>query len=116
MAVGTESSELERMKQERDHEHEMYLRALADFDNYRRRMERERTSSARQGKREILLPMIDLLDGFERAADHMAEAPPSIAEGFGAIHRQLLSLLDAQGVTPLATAGQNFDPGLHEAV
>ena len=45
----------------------MYLRALADFENYRRRVERERSTAARSGKREIILALLDVLDGFDRA-------------------------------------------------
>jgi molecular chaperone GrpE len=116
MTTGTEPSELERLKKELDHEHDMHLRSLADFDNYRRRVERDREASTRRGKRDLLLSMIDLLDGFERALPHMSGAPAPALEGIMAIHRQLLNSLEAQGVTPFETVGQRFDPELHEAV
>lgn len=50
------SEEVERLKEELRHEHDMYLRALADFENYRRRVERDRSTEARSGKRDIILP------------------------------------------------------------
>jgi molecular chaperone GrpE len=116
MTTGTEPSELELLRQELQREHEMYLRALADFDNYRRRVERDRASSAQAGKREMLLPLIELVDEFDRALPHMEGVPESVSGGVAAIYRQLLNLLERQGVTPFDTVGQVFDPELHEAV
>src|ERR1700680_2538684 len=116
MTTRTEEPELERLKQELNREHDMYLRALADFDNYRRRVERDRTASAQRGKRDIALSLIELLDGFERVIEHLDEASSPASEGVRALYRQLRSTLDAQGVTPLDTIGETFDPELHEAV
>lgn len=114
--TGDELSEIERLKEELRREHEMYLRALADFDNFRRRVERERSTAARSGKREILLPLLEVLDGFDRALDHLRGAPSSMSEGFQAIHRKLLGLLEAHGVVPLKSLGETFNPELHEAM
>ena len=57
-----------------------------------------------------------MLDSFDRALDHVGEAPHAFVEGLQAIHRKMLSLLEAQGVTPIDTLGEPFDPELHEAV
>jgi molecular chaperone GrpE len=114
--TGDDSSEIERLKQELQREHELYLRALADYDNYRRRTERERSSAARSGKREIILSLLDVLDGFDRALGHMSDAPPSISEGVEALHRKFLGLLQAQGVTPMLTVGEVFNPEVHDAI
>jgi molecular chaperone GrpE len=116
ITTGAEPPEIERLKEELRHEHEMHLRSLADFDNYRRRVERESASAARSGKREIILSVLEVLDGFDRALQHISDEPSSISEGFQAIHRKLLGLLEAQGVTPLKSLGETFDPELHEAV
>jgi len=105
-----------RLKEELRREHEIYLRNLADFDNYRRRVERERASVAQAGKREMVLLLLDVLDDFERALEHIDEAPDSVSAGLVAIHRRLAGLLEAQGVTPFESVGQRFDPALHEAV
>jgi molecular chaperone GrpE len=110
------SAEVERLRQELAREHDMYLRSLADFDNYRRRVERDRATAGRAGKREIMLPLLEVLDGFDRALSHMNEAPPGLAVGLQALHRKLLGLLEAQGVTPLTTVGETFNPALHEAM
>jgi molecular chaperone GrpE len=115
-ATGDEADEVERLKDDVRREHEMYLRALADFDNYRRRVERDRASAARAWKKELLLSLLEVTDSFDRALDHVGDAPDAFVEGLQAIHRKILSLLEAQGVTPIDSLGQPFDPELHEAV
>jgi molecular chaperone GrpE len=57
-----------------------------------------------------------VLDGFDRALPYLAAAPSSVGEGVQAIHRRLVDLLEAQGVTPLKTLGEPFDPAVHEAI
>jgi molecular chaperone GrpE len=109
-------SEIAHLKEELRREHDMYLRALADFANYRKRVERERAAAARSGKREVILPLLEVLDGFDRALGHIGDAPSGISEGLQAIHRKLLSLLEAQGVTPLKSVGEPFNPELHDAI
>jgi molecular chaperone GrpE len=105
-----------RLKEELRREHEIYLRNLADFDNYRRRVERERATVAQAGKREMVLSLLDVLDDFERALEHIDEAPGSVSAGLVAIHRRLAGVLEAQGVIPFESVGRPFDPELHEAV
>ena len=111
-----EAPEVERLKEQLRHEHEMYLRALADFDNYRRRVERERGSAAAAGRREIVLSLLEVVDSFELALQHIEDAPASLSEGLKTIYRKLLSLLERQGVTPIQSLGETFDPRLHEAI
>jgi molecular chaperone GrpE len=114
--TGEAPAEIERLKEELRREHEMYLRALADFDNYRRRVERERLNTVRSGKREIVLPLLDVLDGFDLALAHMGDAPASVTEGLEALRRKLLGLLEAQGISPIVSLGETFNPELHDAV
>jgi molecular chaperone GrpE len=64
----------------------------------------------------VILPLLDVLDGFDRALEYTAEMPAGIQEGFQAIHRNLLDLLQAHGVTPFTSLGETFDPALHEAI
>ena len=115
-ATGAESPAIEQLKEQLRQEHEMYLRALADFANYRKRVESERTSAAQRGKREILLSLIELADSFELALQHLGEAPSSLAEGLKAIYRRLQNLFEREGVTPVQSLGQKFDPRIHEAI
>ena len=111
-----ESAEVERLKEELRREHDMLLRSLADFDNYRRRVDRDRGTAARSGKREVILSLLEVLDGFDRALEHIGDAPSSVAQGVEAIHRNLLSVLDRHGVTAFNSVGETFDPRLHDAI
>jgi molecular chaperone GrpE len=95
---------------------ELYLRTLADFDNYRKRVERERASAARAGKRGLILSMLDVLDSFDRAIEQMKGADPALIEGLEAIRRKTAGVLEAEGVRPFESKGEMFDPELHEAV
>ena len=109
-------AEIERLEQALNREHAMHLRALADFDNYRKRVQRERESAAQAGKRPLVLALLDVMDDFERALAYANTAPASILTGARVIHQRLMDLLLAQGVVPYASTGQPFDPALHEAV
>jgi molecular chaperone GrpE len=116
ITTGTESPEIEQLKEQLRQEHEMYLRALADFENYRKRVESERTSAAQRGKREIILSLLELADGFELAVQHAGDAASSFSEGVKAIFRRFQNLLERQGVRPIESLGEKFDPRLHEAI
>ncbi len=109
-------SEIERLQEQLRREHDMYLRALADFDNFRRRIERERAEAAHSGKRDMILVMLDALDGFDRALQQVSDASPAVLEGLQAIRRKMLALLENEGVVPFDSVGEPFNPGLHEAV
>jgi len=61
------TGEVERLKEELRQEHDSLLRSLADFDNYRRRVERDRLSAARSGKRDMIFQLLDVMDDFDRA-------------------------------------------------
>ena len=112
---GSEEAENERLREELHREHELYLRTLADLDNYRRRVERERASAAHAGKRELILQLLEVLDDFDRALLHMADVPEWISEGLVTIYRRLTAILQAQGVVPYDSLGKRFDPVQHEA-
>jgi|SRR5688572_4830234 molecular chaperone GrpE len=109
-------AEIERLKQELSRSRDMHTRALADFDNYRKRVQRDQDSAAQAGKRQLVLALLDVIDDFERALAYANTAPESILAGTRVIHQRLTDLLQAQGVVPYDSAGQPFDPALHEAV
>jgi molecular chaperone GrpE len=109
-------AEIERLQQALNREHAMHLRALADFDNYRKRVQREQESAAQAGKRQLVLALLDVMDDFERALAYANTAPESILAGARVIHQRLMDLLQAQGVVPYTSAGQPFDPALHDAI
>src|SRR5690348_6889929 len=111
-----ELPETNKLQDELKREREMRLRALADFDNYRKRIERERADAAQSGRRDIVLQLLDLADSFDRAFAHAGEAPTSWVEGMQSIRRKLLALLESQGVTPFESLGEPFNPERHEAI
>lgn len=112
----SEQSEIQRLRDELSRERDLRLRALADFDNYRKRVERERETAAQSGKRGLILSLLNVMDDFDRALQHAEEAPESIVEGLRAIHRRFTETLQNQGVIPFTSAGQPFDPTRHEAI
>ena len=109
-------AEIERLTQALSREHDMHLRALADFDNYRKRMQREWDSASQAGKRQLVLALLDVMDDFERAFAYASTAPESLLAGTRVIHQRLTDLLQAQGVVPYKSVGEPFDVALHEAV
>ncbi|MGA8595896.1 MAG: nucleotide exchange factor GrpE [Bryobacteraceae bacterium] len=111
-----QDDEIKQLKEQVRQEHELYLRALADFENYRRRIDRERANTASSGKREIILALLEVLDGFELALQHAGDGSSSLTEGLRAIHRRFLTLLEQQKVEPIRSLGETFDPRIHEAV
>src|SRR5512147_1798164 len=94
----SELGELEGLRAELQQANDRYLRTRADFENYRRRAERDRLVAARQAKRELLMALVDLADGFDRALLHIDESPDSVAAGLYGMRRALSRLLEAEGV------------------
>ena len=110
------SAEVRNIRDELERERELRMRALADFDNYRKRVEREHRAAERSGKRAILLGLLDVMDDFDRALEYVDQSSGAVVEGLRAIHKRLADALKAQGVTPIESVGQQFNPMLHEAV
>jgi molecular chaperone GrpE len=95
---------------------DLYLRALADLENFRKKVQQDHARIAHIGKREILLKILEVVDSFDRALQQTSGLPESLAAGFHVISRQLRNILKGEGVTPMETLGQTFDPELHEAI
>jgi len=95
-----------------------YLRALAELDNYRKRMEREFDDFKKYAKVDFLTKIIPILDNFERALSgaELNGNFESFHKGMEIIERQLKETLKSIGLTEFSGLGEPFDPGLHEAV
>jgi molecular chaperone GrpE len=112
-----ESTDQSALKRERDDLFERLLRKSAEFDNYRKRVEKERREQAEWAAADVLLDVLTVLDDFDRALSIEAPADAkSYLAGFELIHRQLGELLRKRGVTPIDTLGADFDPHWHQAV
>jgi|SRR6266850_2466148 len=106
---------IEDVEQDLKTEHGLYLRALADFDNYRRRVDRERSHSGREALRGFILSLLDVVDDLERLLKFAEDDKPFVKE-VRLVHRKLMDLLEKVGVRPFESVGKPFDPSLHEAV
>ena len=119
VAAGRESDadQLDALARERDEMRDRLLRKTAEFDNYRKRVDKERRELGQWAAADVLTDLVAILDDFDRAlaVEAPAEAEPYRA-GVELIHRQLGELLRKRGVTPLETLGTDFDPNLHQAV
>jgi molecular chaperone GrpE len=113
--AGIEPSELQK---QRDQYYEMLLRKSAEFDNYRKRVERERQTLSDAAAASIIEELLPLVDDLERAlkADTGSEATEGYRRGVELIHRQLLEVLRRRGVRPIEALGADFDPHYHQAV
>ena len=100
------------------HLKEQHLRALAELDNARKRLHREKEEFVRYAAESVirtLLPIVDSLDQALVAVDKQSD-PTAVIKGVHLIYRQLLGLLEKEGVKRIPTVGEPFDPHKHEAV
>jgi molecular chaperone GrpE len=112
-----ESSELADLQRERDDYKDRWLRKGAEFDNYRKRVERERREQADQAVVDILRELLVVVDDFDRALTVDAgEGGAAYRKGVELIHGKLHDLLRKQGVTAMEVLGADFDPNVHMAV
>ena len=113
-----DSGDPAELKQQRDEYYDRLLRKTAEFDNYRKRTERERIQLSEAAAADLLEELLPLVDDMERAlkADTGAEAAEAIRKGVELIHKQLLETLRKRGVRPIESLGADFDPHFHMAV
>jgi len=107
---------IETLEQDLKTEHGMYLRALADFDNYRRRIDRERAKLGTEVLRDFMRELLDVVDDLERFLNFVGEETSAFIDGVRFVHQKLLGLLEKEGVRPFKSVGKAFDPSLHEVV
>jgi len=84
---GPDAGGVEDLREELLREQDRTLRTRAEFENYRRRAERERETAGNEGKRDILRALVDLADGFDRALAHVNVSPDSVAAGLHGMQR-----------------------------
>jgi molecular chaperone GrpE len=92
-----------------------YLRTLADFDNYRKRADREKQDFFKYALAGSMRDLLPVLDNFDRALDH-AEQGDEFHRGVSLIYKQLFDVLKKHGVRVIDEANVKFDPNIHEAV
>jgi len=112
-----ENADVEALKRERDENYDRFVRKAAEFDNYRKRVERERREQADRAVVGMLEDLLAVVDDFDLALTGDAGAAgAAYRKGVEMIHAKLQDLLRKQGVKPIEALGADFDPNLHEAV
>ena len=93
-------------------------RQMAEFDNFRKRTEKEKTQMFETGAKSIVEKILPVVDNFERglAAVTEEEKGTPFVEGMEKIYKQMMTVLEEAGVKPIEAIGQEFDPNLHNAV
>jgi molecular chaperone GrpE len=112
-------AQIDQLTQERSTLLDQLLRRQAEFENYRRRVDRERTETYARSRAEVVLELLPVIDNFERALaslEHSGSDAKSLRQGIELIHRQLNDALAKFGLEPVESVGQAFDPNVHEAV
>ena len=109
------SAERDQLAAEKADLKDRLLRALADFDNFRRRAERDRSEYVQFAAMEIIRDLIPILDDFQRAMK-VETADKEYAKGIELIEQRLFETLKKAGLEPIEAAGKQFDPNLHQAV
>jgi molecular chaperone GrpE len=108
---------VERLTAEKNDLYDKLLRKQAEFENFRRRSEREMHDTYRRARADILLDLLPALDNFHLAMEHADTADATVLrEGFGLIYKQLTDTLGRHGLEAVEAEGRPFDPELHEAV
>ncbi|GAB4114668.1 MAG: nucleotide exchange factor GrpE [Roseiflexaceae bacterium] len=107
-----------QLEKENAEHKDQWMRAVADYKNFKRRADAERSELIRGASANLLMKLLPIMDDLERA---MGSVTPEVAEskwyaGFKLIPQKLGNVLESEGVTPIEALGQEFDPNLHEAV
>lgn len=110
----------EKKKDKRDEQIEQLndkvMRQMAEFENFRRRTEQEKSQMFNMGAKNIIEKILPVVDNFERGLATVEEGADPFADGMLMIYKQLLTTLDEAGVKPIEAVGQEFNPDFHNAV
>lgn len=106
------------MKTEVEETQQRFVRAQADFDNFRRRTQKEKEELAKYASMKLVTELVPVIDNFERAMATVPEGTESesFSKGIQMIFRQLETVLNNEGLTAMDTVGQPFNPEFHQAI
>ncbi|HLS61480.1 MAG TPA: nucleotide exchange factor GrpE [Virgibacillus sp.] len=115
--AATLQKEIEELKQEKEAAQERMLRIQAEFDNFKKRTQKERQNERKYKSQDLVNELLPVLDNFERALEvEVVEEAKSIVEGISMVYRQFKDALESENVEVIQTVGEEFDPNLHHAV
>jgi len=114
----SKSKELAVKDQKIEELNDKIMRSMAEFDNFRKRSEKEKAQMFDIGVKSIVEKMLPIVDNFERGLGTISEKEKenAFAQGIELIHKQLVAALEEVGVKPIDAVGKEFDPNLHNAV
>jgi molecular chaperone GrpE len=118
-AAPSDQQELENLKKEREGLYDSLLRKQAEFENYKKRIDRERSEFAQFASSELMKELLNCLDSFDLAihnATAEGEGGEKTLRGFELIYKQLQDTLGRFGLKPIEAKGKKFDPNFHQAV
>ena len=112
------SEEIEKLKSELQETKEKYLRQVAEFDNYRKRISKEKLELIQTAGKEVITSLLDVLDDSDRATQQINSTTDAdqIRQGVTLVFSKMKNLLIAKGLKPMESIGQDFNPDIHEAV
>lgn len=100
--------------------YEKFLRAYAELENYKKRIEKDRAENLKYANEELLRDLLPFIDNLHRAIDHASsegnDSPEALAEGVRLTLAELIRILEKYGVESIESVGKPFDPSLHEAM
>ena len=113
-----EPSEIDLLTEERDQAKDLYLRTLAEFQNFRKRAHQEKADLQKMATQDLARDLLSVLDNFERtlAAAEAGATLDALVEGVKAVDRQLRATLTQRHVTRIESIGKPFDPEIHEPI
>ncbi len=111
-----ENEKIIKLEDEKKELYESYLRLRADFDNYKKRIEKEKAEIYTRSLEDIFKKMLPILDNFERAVEAKSEDADKIIQGVKMVYEQMTGLLKSEGLEIIDALDKNFDPEYHHAV
>ena len=111
---------LDEQKQLAQNNYEKFLRAYAELENYKKRIEKERAENLKYANEELLRNLLPSIDNLHRAIEHASsednDSPEALADGVRLTLTELIRILEKYGVESIESVGKPFDPNLHEAM
>lgn len=116
--LALEHEALEKAQAKADDYYDQLLRLKAEFDNYRKRVEKEKVDARQWGKQDVIVPLLSLVDIFDQAMDqaHNATDVKQVSVGLEFLHKNFSAFLKSEGLSPVEVVGKPFDPHVAEAV
>ncbi len=114
--VETEESKVAELEETVKQLNDKVLRQMAEFDNFRKRTQKEKQTSFADGTKNVVEKLLPVLDNFERAMVSEEDKEANFYKGVEMIYKQFNGMLNELGIKPIESVGQEFDPNLHFAV